>query len=131
MSLDLLKKLEKNILSIQIPIIGQLFPSILFVFVSFVIYQHRRSSFKEPQYLCDGDSNRVIYFTGTSYGEHQWVNPILDKKISVTARSPPSRYIDPKALVSREFKETPFVGPRIEDKKNCAWWMLDIGQDHQ
>ncbi|KAF6137016.1 hypothetical protein GIB67_030780 [Kingdonia uniflora] len=83
--------MEKNILSIQIPVIGQL---------------HRRSSFKELQYLCDGDNNGVIYFAGTSYSENQWVNPILAK-------------------------ETSFAGPRIEDEKNCAWWMLDIGQDHQ
>ncbi|KAF6155091.1 hypothetical protein GIB67_035838 [Kingdonia uniflora] len=55
----------------------------------------------------------------------------LAKKISVAASSPPSRYTDPKALVSRAFQETSFAGPRIEDKKNCAWWMLDIGQDHQ
>ncbi|KAF6161738.1 hypothetical protein GIB67_009107, partial [Kingdonia uniflora] len=116
MPLDLLKKLEKNILSIQIPVIGQL---------------HRRSSFKELKYLCDGDNNGVIYFADTSYGEHQWVNPILAKKISVTASSPPSRYTDPKALVSRVFQEISFTGPRIEDKKNYAWWMLDIGQDHQ
>ncbi|KAF6135674.1 hypothetical protein GIB67_028245 [Kingdonia uniflora] len=65
--------MEKNILSIQIPVIGQL-------------------------------------------------------KISVTASSPRSRYTDPKALVFRAFQETSFAGPRIEDKKNCAWWMLDIGQ---
>ncbi|KAF6158568.1 hypothetical protein GIB67_040082, partial [Kingdonia uniflora] len=106
MPLDFLKKLAKNILSIQIPVIGQLFPSISFVSVSFVIYQHRRSSLKELQYLCDGDNNGVIYFADTSYGEHQWVNPILAK-------------------------ETSFAGPRIEDMKNCAWWMLDIGPDHQ
>ncbi|KAF6137304.1 hypothetical protein GIB67_036341, partial [Kingdonia uniflora] len=71
-----------------------------------VIYQHRRCSFKELQYLCDGDNNGVIYFANTSYGEHQWVNPILAKATS-------------------------FVGPRIKDEKNCAWWMLGIGQDHQ
>ncbi|KAF6172577.1 hypothetical protein GIB67_007090 [Kingdonia uniflora] len=35
-----------------------------------VIYHHRRSSFKELQYLCDGDNNGVIYFVSTSYGEH-------------------------------------------------------------
>ena len=42
-------------------------------------FQHRRSSFKELQYICDGDSNGVLHFAGTSYGEHQWVNPILAK----------------------------------------------------
>ncbi|KAF6141267.1 hypothetical protein GIB67_024351, partial [Kingdonia uniflora] len=96
-----------------------------------VIYQHRRPSLKEPQYLCDGDNNGVIYFAGTSYGEHQWVNPVLAKKISVIASSPPSRYTDPKALVFRAFQETSFAGPWIENKKNCAWWILNIGQDHQ
>ncbi|KAF6159800.1 hypothetical protein GIB67_030058 [Kingdonia uniflora] len=139
MPLDLLKKLEKSILSIQIPVIGQLVTeAIQYLDTGMqqgnnqnVIYQHRRSSFKELQYLCDGDNNGVIYFAGTSYGEHQWVNPVLAKKISVTASSPPSRYTDPKALVSRAFQATSFAGPRIEDEKNCAWWMLDIGQDHQ
>lgn len=42
-------------------------------------FQHRRSSFKELQYICDGDKNGVIYYAGTSYGEHQWVNPVLAK----------------------------------------------------
>lgn len=44
-----------------------------------VRFQHRRSSFKELQYICDGDSNGVLYFAGTSYGEHPWVNPVLAK----------------------------------------------------
>ncbi|KAF6172605.1 hypothetical protein GIB67_036555 [Kingdonia uniflora] len=151
--------MEKSILSIQIPIIEQLVTEVIeyldtgmqqgnnqkkaltklryvaFVIVSIyficVCFFHRRSSFKGLQYLCDGDNNGVIYFAGTSYGEHQWVNPILAKKISVTASIPPSRYIDPMALVSRAFQATSFARPRIEDEKNCAWWMLDIGQDHQ
>ncbi|XP_020576565.1 BTB/POZ domain-containing protein At2g30600 [Phalaenopsis equestris] len=41
--------------------------------------QHRRSSFKELQFICDGDNNGVLYFSGTSYGEHQWMNPVLAK----------------------------------------------------
>lgn len=44
-----------------------------------VRFQHRRSSYKELQYICDGDNNGVLYFAGTSYGEHQWVNPVLAK----------------------------------------------------
>lgn len=42
-------------------------------------FQHRKSSFKELLYICDGDSNGVLYFAGTSYGKHQWVNPVLSK----------------------------------------------------
>ncbi|KAL6011917.1 hypothetical protein ACLOJK_002383 [Asimina triloba] len=94
-------------------------------------FQHRRSSFKELQYICDGDNNGVIYFAGTSYGEHQWVNPVLAKKITVAASSPASRYTDPKALVSRTYQATSFAGPRTENGQNRAWWMVDIGQDHQ
>ncbi|KAL5713839.1 hypothetical protein ACHQM5_015881 [Ranunculus cassubicifolius] len=94
-------------------------------------FQHRQSSFKELRYICDGDKNGVIYYAGTSYGAHQWVNPVLAKKITVTASSPASRYTDPKALVSRSYTGTSFAGPRIEDGKNCSWWMVDIGQDHQ
>lgn len=96
-----------------------------------VRFQHRRSSFKELQYICDGDTNGVIYFAGTSFGEHQWVNPVLAKKIVVTASSPVSRYTDPKLLVSRTYQGTSFAGPRIEADRNCAWWMVDIGKDHQ
>ncbi|KAF2310222.1 hypothetical protein GH714_007270 [Hevea brasiliensis] len=94
-------------------------------------FQHRRSSYKELQYICDGDSNGVLYFAGTSYGEHQWVNPVLSKRITITASSPTSRYTDPKALVSRTYQGTCFTGPRIEDGNKCAWWMVDFGQDHQ
>lgn len=42
-----------------------------------VRFQHRRSSYRELQYICDGDDHGVLYFAGTSYGEHQWVNPLL------------------------------------------------------
>ncbi|XP_078177941.1 BTB/POZ domain-containing protein isoform X1 [Carex rostrata] len=94
-------------------------------------YQHRRSCYKELQYICDGDKNGVMYYAGTSFGEHQWVNPVLAKKIMVTASSPASRYTDPKALVSRTYQATCFAGPRMEDGRNCSWWMVDLGQDHQ
>ncbi|KAJ3693942.1 hypothetical protein LUZ60_009422 [Juncus effusus] len=94
-------------------------------------FQYRRSSYKELQYISDGDNNGVIYYAGTSYGEHKWVNPVLAKKITVSASSPASRYTDPKALVSRAYQATCFAGPRIENGRNCSWWMIDIGQDHQ
>ncbi|XP_002510674.2 BTB/POZ domain-containing protein At2g30600 isoform X1 [Ricinus communis] len=94
-------------------------------------FQHRRSSYKELQYICDGDSNGVLYFAGTSYGEHQWVNPVLAKRITITASSPTLRHTDPKALVSRTYQGTSFAGPRMEDGNKCAWWMVDIGKDHQ
>ncbi|KAJ6399733.1 hypothetical protein OIU77_020312 [Salix suchowensis] len=94
-------------------------------------FQHRRSSYKELQYICDGDSNGVLYFAGTSYGEHQWINPVLAKRITITASSPPSRYTDPKTLVSRTYQGTSFAGPCMEDGLIRAWWMVDIGQDHQ
>jgi len=42
-------------------------------------FQHRRSSYKELQYISDGDSNGVIYYAGTSFGKHQWMNPVLTK----------------------------------------------------
>ncbi|GJN29976.1 hypothetical protein PR202_gb18247 [Eleusine coracana subsp. coracana] len=69
-------------------------------------FQHRRSSYKELQYISDGDNNGVIYYAGTSFGKHQWMNPVLAKG-------------------------TCFAGPCIEDGKKRSWWMLDIGQDHQ
>ncbi|XP_004512608.1 BTB/POZ domain-containing protein At2g30600 isoform X2 [Cicer arietinum] len=98
-----------------------------------VRFQHRRSSYRELQYICDGDDHGVLYFAGTSYGEHQWVNPLLaePKKITITASSPHSRYTDPKVLASRTYRGTCFAGPRLENGHNCSWWMVDLGQDHQ
>ncbi|XP_061356581.1 BTB/POZ domain-containing protein At2g30600 isoform X2 [Gastrolobium bilobum] len=94
-------------------------------------FQHRRSSYRELQYICDGDDHGVLYFAGTSYGEHPWVNPLLAEKITITASSPNSRYTDPKVLVSRTYQGTCFAGPRLENGHNCTWWMVDLGQDHQ
>ncbi|KAG4966653.1 hypothetical protein JHK84_041224 [Glycine max] len=98
-----------------------------------VRFQHRRSSYRELQYICDGDDHGVLYFAGTSYGEHPWVNPLLaePRKITITASSPHSRYTDPKVLVSRTYQGTCFAGPRLENGQNCSWWMVDLGQDHQ
>lgn len=94
-------------------------------------FLHRRSSYRELQYISDGDNNGVIYYAGTSFGKHQWINPVLAKNITVMASSPNSRYTDPKALVSKNYQGTCFAGPRDEDGKKCSWWMVDIGQDHQ
>ncbi|KAL5201989.1 hypothetical protein ABZP36_012941 [Zizania latifolia] len=94
-------------------------------------FQHRRSSYKELQYISDGDNNGVIYYAGTSFGKHQWMNPVLAKNITVIASSPNSRYTDPKALVSKNYQGTCFAGPRLEDGKMSSWWMVDIGQEHQ
>ncbi|XP_062227782.1 BTB/POZ domain-containing protein At2g30600 isoform X2 [Phragmites australis] len=94
-------------------------------------FQHRRSSYKELQYISDGDNNGVIYYAGTSFGKHQWMNPVLAKNITVMASSPNCRYTDPKALVSKNYQGTCFAGPCIEEGKKRSWWMVDIGQDHQ
>ncbi|XVF74114.1 hypothetical protein PTKIN_Ptkin13bG0034200 [Pterospermum kingtungense] len=134
----LLKKLEHTSLSRQISTFGDLVKEAInyiegreAVHGNDQKFQHRRSSYKELQYICDGDSNGVLYFTGTSYGEHPWVNPVLSKRIAITTSSPASRYTDPKVLVSRTYQGTCFSGPRIEDGHICAWWMVDMGQDHQ
>ncbi|TXG51932.1 hypothetical protein EZV62_021101 [Acer yangbiense] len=136
----LLKKLENSGLSSHISVLDNLVKEAI-GFIEYglappgngqsVRFQHRRSSFKELQYICDGDSNGVLYFAGTSFGEHQWVNPVLSKRITITASSPTSRFTDPKTLVSRTYQGTSFAGPRMEDGQQCAWWMIDIGQDHQ
>ncbi|XWS24596.1 hypothetical protein CRYUN_Cryun28dG0116700 [Craigia yunnanensis] len=134
----LLKKLAYTSLSRQISAFGDLVKeAINYIECREAIhgngqkFQHRHSSYKELQYICDGDSNGVLYFAGTSYGEHPWVNPVLSKRIAITASSPTSRYTDPKVLVSRTYQGTCFAGPRMEDRHICAWWMVDIGQDHQ
>ncbi|PON60550.1 Voltage dependent potassium channel [Parasponia andersonii] len=136
----LLKKLEKSNISRHIPTFDFLVKeAISYIehgfsgpeFEQNVRFRLRRSSYKELQYLCDGDSNGVLYFAGTSYGEHQWVNPVLAKTITITASSPPSRFTDSKVLASRTYQGTSFAGPRIEDGHSSAWWMVDIGPDHQ
>ncbi|KAK4803825.1 hypothetical protein SAY86_003642 [Trapa natans] len=136
--LAVLKKMEKSNLSRQFPVLSKLVEEALnFAELGYVDignssrFQHRRSSFKELQYICDGDSNGVLYFAGTSYGEHQWVNPVVAKRIVITASSPISRFTDPKALASRTYQGTSFAGPRIENGHNSTWWMVDLGQDHQ
>lgn len=135
----LLKKLERSNLFYHISTFNHLVKeAITFQEVGFagtvkrldVRFRHRRSSFKELQYICDGDSNGVLYFAGTSYGEHQWVNPVLSKKVTITASSPISRFTDPKVLASRTYQGTSFAGPRIEDGICRSWWIVDIGHDH-
>ncbi|KAL8233461.1 hypothetical protein R6Q59_019561 [Mikania micrantha] len=136
--LFLLKKMENSNLSLKIRTFYHLVKeAITFLEEGFPAsgsqpkVQHRQSSFKELQYIRDGDSNGVLYYVGTSYGKHQWVNPVLAKKISIMASNPISRYSDPKVLASRTYQGTSFAGPRIEDGKNCSWWMVDLGIDHQ
>ncbi|CAI9117091.1 OLC1v1018421C1 [Oldenlandia corymbosa var. corymbosa] len=137
---SILKMLQSSNLSKQIPIFDHLVKEA----ISFVEYgvvssgidnivrcQHRQSSFKELQYICNGDSNGVLYFAGTSYGKHHWINPVLSKKVAITASSPISRFTDPKVLASRTYQGTSFAGPRMENGKNTSWWMIDIGADHQ
>ncbi|KAK4434125.1 BTB/POZ domain-containing protein [Sesamum alatum] len=135
----MLQKLESSNLSTRIPKFNQLVKEAI-SFLEFGSsghekdinkFQHRRSSFKELQYICDGDSNGVLYFAGTSYGEHQWVNPVLSKKVTITPSSPLSRFTDPKVLVSRSYQGTSFAGPRMEDGRTTSWWMVDIGHGHQ
>ncbi|KAL5557732.1 hypothetical protein UlMin_033943 [Ulmus minor] len=140
MPLALLKNLEKSNISRHIPTHGSLVKeAISYVENGLaglkiehnVRFQHRKSSYKELQYIRDGDSNGVLYFAGTSYGEHQWVNPVLAKRITITASSPPSRFTDPKVLASRTYQGTSFAGPRMEDGHSSTWWMVDFGPDHQ
>ncbi|BBM99480.1 hypothetical protein MPTK1_1g21560 [Marchantia polymorpha subsp. ruderalis] len=91
----------------------------------------RPSTYKELQYICDGDRNGVFHYIGTSYGLHPWMNPVLMKKITVTASSPPSRFTDSKTIVSGNFQGTSFAGPCTEDGRVSAWWKVDLGKNHQ
>ncbi|KAK9756671.1 hypothetical protein RND81_01G113800 [Saponaria officinalis] len=137
---DLLKKLEKSNLSMSLPAFRNLVKEAI-NYAEFGVtwaeiepnprFHHRKSSYKELQYISDGDSNGVLYYAGTSYGEHPWVNPVLSKRISITASSPVSRFTDPKVLTSRTYQGTSFTGPRFEDGKICSWWIVDVGEDHQ
>ncbi|CAH8282353.1 unnamed protein product [Eruca vesicaria subsp. sativa] len=137
---ELLERLENSNLSRQVPVFNRLVKEAASFLASRLTcpgnettsrFQHRRSSFKELQYIRDGDSNGVLHFVGTSYGSHQWVNPVLAKKIIITSSSPTSRFTDPKALASRTYVGTSFAGPRMEDGRISSWWMVDLGEDHQ
>ncbi|KAL1192782.1 BTB/POZ domain-containing protein [Cardamine amara subsp. amara] len=137
---ELLKRLQNSNLSKQIPVLNCLVKEAASFLASELIcpgnepisrFQHRRSSFKELQYIRDGDSNGVLHFVGTSYGSHQWVNPVLAKKIIITSSSPTSRFTDPKALASKTYVGTSFAGPRMEEGHISSWWMVDLGEDHQ
>ncbi|KAH9549375.1 hypothetical protein CY35_10G016000 [Sphagnum magellanicum] len=94
-------------------------------------FSRRPSTYKELLYICDGDCNGVFYYTGTSYGVHPWMNPALIKKLVVSASSPPSRFTDPKALVSRNYQGTSIAGPCNEGGGTSAWWKVDLGEDHE
>lgn len=96
-----------------------------------VQFRQCSSNLKELLYICDGDSNGVIYYAGTSYGAHAWMNPALTKKMSVTASSPPSRFTDAKSLVSRQYQGTSFAGPCFEGGRPCSWWKIDLGENSQ
>ncbi|GAB2300447.1 hypothetical protein Dimus_038613 [Dionaea muscipula] len=136
----LLEKLEKTTLMKSIPTFSSLVKEAIDYLEHGVArtaadqnprFLHRRSSYKELQYIRDGDSNGVLYFAGQSYGKHQWVNPVLSKRVSIVASSPISRFTDPKVLASRTYQGTSFAGARVEEGNKCAWWMVDIGEDHQ
>ncbi|GLJ43820.1 hypothetical protein SUGI_0912350 [Cryptomeria japonica] len=157
MPLGLLQKLEQSNLSKQIPVFEELITEALLYLKSDSVdltneqkqqskaleinkqsrlstcmrFHHRPTSFKELLYICDGDRNGVIYYAGTSYGEHTWMNPVLTKNISVTASSPMSRFTDAKALASRKYQATSFAGPQLEDGKLCAWWKVDLEKGHK
>ncbi|KFK23322.1 hypothetical protein AALP_AAs74635U001200 [Arabis alpina] len=138
LSYELLERLENSNLSGKIPVFNRFVKEASSFLVSRLtcpgnepMFQHRRSSFKELQYIRDGDSNGVLHFVGTSYGSHQWVNPVLAKKIIITSSSPTSRFTDPKALASKTYVGTSFAGPRMEDGHISSWWMVDLGEDHQ
>ncbi|CAN6463896.1 unnamed protein product [Victoria cruziana] len=140
MSTPTLRLLESSNLSRQIPVIRQLVEEALSnshmgpaekMNDHNARFQHRATSFKQLRYICDGDNNGVMYYSGTSYGKHQWVNPVIAKRVTITASSPTSRYTDPKALTSRAYQATSFTGPHVEGGQSCAWWMVDLGQEHQ
>eukprot|EP00249_Psilotum_nudum_P017129 c26176_g2_i2 orf=223-2589(-) len=101
------------------------------LFKNGLMFSHRPSNFKELLYICDGDRNGVIYYAGTLYGAHLWMNPVLLKTVSVSGSSPLSRYTDAKALVSRQFQGTLFTGPCIEKGQPSTWWKIDLGGEHQ
>jgi hypothetical protein len=98
---------------------------------STVRFSQRLSTFKELLYISDGDCNGVFYYLGTSSGQHPWMNPVLTKKLVVSASSPPSRFTDAKALVSRNYQGTSFAGPCNDNGQMSAWWKVDLGVDQQ
>lgn len=93
----------------------------------------------------------MLYFAGTSYGEHQWVNPVLSKvsltnclhshlrfctrihyrtfqKVTISASSPLSRFTDPKVLVSRSYQVCTKINISIYVPVSCLGSGVDIRQ---
>ncbi|KAI7987166.1 BTB/POZ domain-containing protein [Camellia lanceoleosa] len=120
----LLKKLERSDLSRMIPTFD-----FLVISLYSARFQHKRSSFTELQYICDGDNNGVLYFIGTSFGEQQWVNPVLAKRICVSASSPISRDTDPKVLVSRTYQEHPLPGLGLKMERIARGGLLTLAKN--
>ncbi|KAL3139743.1 hypothetical protein ABBQ38_004048 [Trebouxia sp. C0009 RCD-2024] len=88
------------------------------------------SACRELMYMFDGDDNGVCRFIGTSYGQQEWVNPVLSGQIKVTASSPVCRNTDPKAVVSRNFQRMNFAGASSVSGQAQTWWQVDLGQRH-
>lgn len=48
-------------------------------------FQRRHpSGCQELMYMFDGDDNGVCRFIGTSYGQQEWVNPVLSGQVKVS-----------------------------------------------
>lgn len=48
-------------------------------------FQRRHpSGCQELMYMFDGDDNGVCRFIGTSYGQQEWLNPVLSGQIKVS-----------------------------------------------
>jgi len=92
-------------------------------------FQHRRSSYKELQYISDGDSNGVIYYAGTSFGKHQWMNPVLTKNI--TGGKQPE--LQAHGSEGFGFKELPgmmiALGIMADKRSTFFWWWSNIKND--
>jgi hypothetical protein len=75
---------------------------------------------------------------------------VLSKAVDIKASSPPSRHTDAKAIVSGQFLNTSFAGPRYvrpaaaaaagsaslataerADSTPSTWWQLDLGPQHR
>jgi len=94
--------------------------------------RRRETVFRELAYTSPGDRNGVCYFAGTAYGSSSWTNPVLSRRLSVTASSPASRHTDPKVMVSRQFMQTSFAGPaRAGSDGTTAWWQVTLEEPYR
>mmetsp|Transcript_36759 Transcript_36759/g.87332 ORF Transcript_36759/g.87332 Transcript_36759/m.87332 type:complete len:265 (+) Transcript_36759:322-1116(+) len=79
-------------------------------------------------YMADGDTNGLFSFLGTEMGRKGFVNPVVERRLSITCSGPLGKHCDPKLLASRKFVNTSYAGPCYENGAWSTWWRFDLAE---